>query len=311
MSWVDGFVGAIGKTPLIRIKSLSEKYKANILGKAEFMNPGGSVKDRTALALILDAERRGVLRPGGIVIEATSGNTGIGITHLCRSRGYRCVIYMAENHPRDKIAQLQALGAEIYLAQNAPWGHPQHYIEEAKRAADRCGAFFSNQFDNLANRQGHYSTTGPEIWEQCEGKIDGFVCAAGTGGTLGGVSMFLKEKSEGNVKIWCAEPPGGVVFDYLRNKAVPASGSRKVNTVIKGIAQAGLTQNLVGVPIDNCLRVPDDQSLQMTRDMLAEEGLFLGWSSGLNLVAACRMAKHLGEGSTIVTILCDNDVAPY
>lgn len=303
---------AIGNTPLIRLNRLSEETSCNILGKAEFQNPGGSVKDRAALYVVKDAEERGLLKPGGTVVEGTAGNTGIGLAHVCRSRGYKLVIYMPNTQSQGKIDLLRLLGAEVYPVPAVAWENSDNYNWQAKRHAERLskedpehGAVWTNQFDNTANRRGHVETTGPELWAQTEGKLDGFVCATGTGGTLAGVTRYLKDISGGSVKCFLADPPGSVLHSYIQS-----GGKLKERTggsITEGIGQGRVTDNLkqeVG-ELDGSVHIPDEKSIEMVYRCLDEEGLYLGASSALNVVAAVEVAKILGPGSTVATVLCD------
>ncbi|KAK3985510.1 tryptophan synthase beta subunit-like PLP-dependent enzyme [Cladorrhinum sp. PSN332] len=301
-----GLVGAIGNTPLIRLNRLSEQTGCEVLGKAEFMNPGGSVKDRAALYVVKDAEERGLLRPGGTVVEGTAGNTGIGLAHVCRSKGYKLVIYMPDTQSQGKIDLLRLLGAEVYPVPAVAFENPQNYNHQAKRHAERLdNAVWTNQFDNTANRRAHIETTGPEIWYQTGGKVDAFTCATGTGGTLAGITRYLKEKSDGQVKSFLADPPGSVLHSYITSggKLVERTGS----SITEGIGQGRITDNL-GPDVellDGSLNISDEKSVEMVYRCLDEEGLYLGASSALNVVAAKEVAEKLGKGHTVVTILCD------
>lgn len=297
---------AIGNTPLIRLKHLSEATGCEILGKAEFQNPGGSVKDRAALFVVQDAEAKGSLRPGGTVVEGTAGNTGIGLAHVCRSKGYRLVIYMPDTQSQGKIDLLRLLGAEVHPVPAVPYDNPNNYNHQAKRHAERtANAVWTDQFDNTANRQAHIATTGPEIWYQTAGKVDGFTCSTGTGGTLAGVSHYLKQVSGGRVKTYLADPPGSVLHSYVQSggKSLEKSGG----SITEGIGQGRITDNLasdVG-SLDGSLHISDAKSIEMVYRCLDEEGLYLGASSCLNVVAAKELAEKLGPGHTVVTILCD------
>ncbi|KZT62040.1 putative cysteine synthase [Calocera cornea HHB12733] len=304
---VQGLVGAIGNTPLIKLEKLSEETGCTILGKAEFQNPGGSVKDRAALGLIMDAEERGVLKPGGTVIEGTAGNTGIGLAHVCRARGYKCVIYMPNTQSQEKIDLLRMLGAEVYPVPAVAYENPENYNHQAKRHAEKTpNSVWTDQFDNTANAEAHYKTTGPEILEQVggSGNIDGFICSTGTGGTLSGVSRYLKEHAKG-VQTWLADPPGSVLDSYIRSggKLKERAGS----SITEGIGQGRVTNNLAPMiaKMDGSLTIPDEKSIEMLYRLLDEEGLYMGASSALNVVAAYELAKILGKGKTVVTILCD------
>ncbi|KAL9622964.1 MAG: hypothetical protein Q9160_002682 [Pyrenula sp. 1 TL-2023] len=309
---VDGFTGAIGNTPLLKLHHLSAQTKTTILGKAEFQNPGGSVKDRAALYVVRDAEERGLLKPGGTVVEGTAGNTGIGLAHVCRSRGYKCVIYMPNTQSQGKVDLLRLLGAEVYPVPAVAWEDPGNYNWQAKRHAERLmsedpdkGAVWTNQFDNVANRRAHVEMTGPEIWEQTKGGVDAFVAATGTGGTLAGVTRYLKDVSGGRVKCFLADPPGSVLHSY-----VTSGGQLKERTgssITEGIGQGRVTDNLKGEvgELDGAVHISDEKSIEMVYRCLDEEGLYLGASSALNVVAAKEVAQIMGEGSTVVTVLCD------
>jgi len=302
MSICEGFVGAIGETPLIRLPRLSAETGCEILGKAEFMNPGGSVKDRAALAIIQQAEASGALRPGGAVVEGTAGNTGIGLAHICNARGYRCIIVIPETQSQEKIDLLRTLGAEVHTVPAAPYRDPNNYQKVAGRmAADMDNAIWANQFDNTANRDGHYSTTGPEIWAQTGGFVDAFVAATGTGGTLAGVSRALKERSR-NVRAYLADPAGSSLYRYVREGEPVATDG---HSITEGIGSSRVTANLEGTAIDDAFCIPDSESVPMVYRLLREEGLFLGSSSGVNVCGAVHVARALGPGHTVVTILCD------
>ena len=302
MSICDGFVGAIGQTPLIRLPRLSEETGCEILGKAEFMNPGGSVKDRAALAIVQAAERSGALRPGGTVVEGTAGNTGIGLAHICNARGYRCVIVIPETQSAEKIDLLRTLGAEVHTVPAAPYREPGNYQRVAARMADGMeNAIWAGQFDNTANRRGHYATTGAEIWQQTGGRVDAFIAATGTGGTLAGVSRALKERS-GAVRAYLADPPGSALYHYV-HRGEPAATAG--NSITEGIGSSRVTANLQDTDIDDAFCIPDTESVPMVYRLLREEGLFLGSSSGVNVCGALRAARALGPGHTVVTVLCD------
>ncbi|KAK2733100.1 Cysteine synthase 1 [Myotisia sp. PD_48] len=303
---VKGLTGAIGNTPLIRLNRLSEETGCNILGKAEFQNPGGSVKDRAALFVVKDAEERGLLKPGGTVVEGTAGNTGIGLAHVCRSRGYKLVIYMPNTQSQGKIDLLRLLGAEVYPVPAVAFDNPENYNHQAKRHADALeNAVWTNQFDNTANRRAHIETTGPEIWAQTEGKVDAFTCATGTGGTLAGVTRYLKSVSDGRVKCFLADPPGSVLYSYISSggNLIERTGS----SITEGIGQGRVTDNLQPdiELVDGALQISDEKSIEMVYRCLDEEGLYLGASSALNVVAAKEAAEKLGKGHTVVTVLCD------
>ncbi|EDR11428.1 uncharacterized protein LACBIDRAFT_246677 [Laccaria bicolor S238N-H82] len=303
---VDGFNGAIGNTPLIYLKHLSERTGAQIFGKAEFQNPGGSVKDRAALGLIRDAENKGLIKPGGTVVEGTAGNTGIGLAHVCRAKGYKCVIYMPDTQSQEKIDLLRMLGADVRPVPAVAFENPKNYNHQAQEYAEGLSnAIWTDQFDNVANADAHYTSTGPEIWEQTQGQLDGFVCATGTGGTLAGVGKYLKEKSGGKTQIWLADPPGSVLTSYITSggKLVERSGS----SITEGIGQGRITDNLGTFvnELSGAFTVPDEKSIEMVYELLDTEGLYLGASSALNVVAAVELAQRLGKGSRIATILCD------
>ena len=302
MSHVEGFVGAVGNTPLIRLKGMSEATGCDILGKAEFMNPGGSVKDRAASAIVAAAERRGELPPGGTVVEGTAGNTGIGLAHVCNARGYRCIIVMPDNQSPEKYRLLEMLGAEVHKVPVVPYSNPNQYQKVAQRlAASLPHAVWSNQFDNTANRDTHVRTTGPEIWAQTNGRIDAFVAATGTGGTLAGVAEFLKSRRR-EVRCVLADPPGSSLYAWIRTGTLKASGS---GSITEGIGIARITANLEGAPIDDAVLVEDADTVRCVYRLLYEEGLFLGSTSGINVAAALQVARELGPGHTIVTVLCD------
>lgn len=285
---------------------LSEETGCEILGKSEFQNPGGSVKDRAALYVVQDAEERGLLRPGGTVIEGTAGNTGIGLAHVCRSKGYRLVIYMPSNQSQGKIDLLRLLGAEVYPVPAVAYENPENYNHQAKRHAERLdNAVWTDQFDNIANRRAHLETTGPEIWHQTDGKIDAFTCATGTGGTLAGVTRYLKEASNNRVKSFLADPPGSVLHSYISSRGKLTS--RTSSSITEGIGQGRVTANLkpdIDL-LDGSLHISDEKTIEMVYRCLDEEGLYLGASSCLNVVAAKEVAQKLGRGHTVVTVLCD------
>jgi cysteine synthase A len=302
MNVVSGFVDAVGNTPLIRLRGVSEQTGCEILGKAEFMNPGGSVKDRAARAIVLDAERRGQLTPGGTVVEGTAGNTGIGLAHVCNARGYRCVIVMPDNQSPEKYALIEALGAEVRRVKAVPYSDPNQYQKVAGRLAQELpNAIWSNQFDNTANRRAHLETTGPEIWQQTDGRIDAFVAASGTGGTVAGVSEYLKSRSP-RVRTVLADPPGSSLYEFIRDGVLKATGS---GSITEGIGIGRITANMQGAPIDDAVHVEDVDTVSYVYRLLREEGLFLGSTSGVNVAAAVRVARDLGPGHTVVTVLCD------
>ena len=296
----DGFDGAIGATPLIRLKWASAQTGCAIYGKAEFLNPGGSVKDRTARFLVDDAERRGVLKPGGVIVEGTAGNTGIGLTLLGAARGYKTVIVMPDTQSDEKKDMLRLCGADLRLVPAAPYANPGNYVRTSERLAEEMGAFWANQFDNTANRHGHRMTTGPEIWDQLDGRLDAFTCAVGTGGTLAGVGMALKERDP-SIRIILADPMGSALYNYYVNGALAAEGG----SITEGIGQGRITRNLDGAPIDGAVQVTDADCLQVLFNLVKHDGLVLGGSSGVNVAAAMKLAETLGPGRTIVTVLCD------
>jgi cysteine synthase A len=292
--------GAIGHTPLIRLRRASEATGCTILGKAEFMNPGGSVKDRAALAILTDAERRGVLPAGGTVVEGTAGNTGIGLTLVGNARGYRTVIVMPETQSREKIDFLQMIGADLRLVPAKPYRDPGNYVHVARRLAAETGAFYADQFENPANRAGHRDTTGVEIWEQTDGRIDAFTCSCGTGGTLAGVSDALKARRP-EVRIVLADPEGSGLFGWVTNGDLSVTGS----SITEGIGQSRVPGNLAGAAIDGAVRIADAEALEQVFDLLIHEGISVGGSAGLNVAAAIRVARDLGPGHVVATILCD------
>ena len=297
----DGFIGAIGNTPLIRLRGPSEQTGCEILGKAEFLNPGGSVKDRAALYMILDAEKRGLLKPGGTVVEGTAGNTGIGLALVGNARGYRTVIVIPETQAQEKKDMLRLCGAQLREVPAVPYRNPDNYVHVSERLAQELGAFWANQWDNTANREGHVASTGPEIWTQTQGKVDGFVSAIGTGGTLAGVSLFLKSKDP-KVKIAVADPEGAAMYSWFKHAKLASDGS----SITEGIGQGRVTRNIEGAPVDEAYRIPDMEALRILFDLLKHEGLCLGGSSGINVAGAIRLARDLGPGHTIVTILADS-----
>lgn len=296
-----GFVGTIGHTPLIRLNSFSDQTGCEILGKAEFLNPGGSVKDRAALYIIQDAEDKGLLKPGGTVVEGTAGNTGIGLAHICNAKGYKCVIVIPDTQSQEKMDALRTLGAEVRPVPAVPYADPNNYVKLSGRiAAEMENAIWANQFDNLANRQAHYSTTGPELWEQTDGKIDAWVTATGTGGTFAGVSMYLKEKNP-NIKSVVADPMGSGLYSYIKTGKITPEG----NSITEGIGSTRITANMENVPIDDAIQVDDSEAVRVIYQLLNQDGLFMGGSVGINVGAAVALAKQMGPGHTIVTILCD------
>src|ERR1700733_2293159 len=298
-----GFAGTVGNTPLIRLRGVSEQTGCEILGKAEFMNPGGSVKDRAARAIVMDAEQRGELRAGGCVVEGTAGNTGIGLAHVCNERGYRCIIVMPDNQSPEKYRLLEMLGAELYKVPAVPSSNPNQYQKVSQRlAASLRNAIWANQFDNPINRHAHLTTTGPEIWEQTNGKVDAFVAASGTGGTLAGTSEYLKSRKRA-VRCVLADPPGSSLYEFVRNGTLKATGS---GSITEGIGIARITVNFKDAPLDDAVHIEDGDSVHYVYRLLREEGLFVGSTSGINVAAAVRVARELGPGHTIVTVLCDS-----
>lgn len=306
MRVMNNVIDAIGRTPLIKLRKASELAGANIYGKAEFLNPGQSVKDRAALGMIRDAESRGALRPGGVIVEGTAGNTGIGLAVVGNALGYRTVIVMPRTQSQEKKDAIRILGAKLVEVDAVPYANPNHYVKYSARLAEEMaasepnGVLWANQFDNVANRAAHYDTTGPEIWAQTDGKIDGFVCSVGSGGTLGGVSMALKERSA-RVKIGVADPGGASLYSYYTTGELKAEGG----SITEGIGQSRITENLKDVIVDSAWRIGDDEALRIIFDLARDEGMCLGGSSGINIAGAMAMARDLGPGSTVVTILCD------
>jgi cysteine synthase A len=297
-----GFVDAVGNTPLLRLAGLSRETGCEILGKAEFMNPGGSVKDRAAKWIVLDAEARGLLASGGTVVEGTAGNTGIGLAHVCHARGYRLIVLMPDNQSREKYQMLEALGAEVRKVPVVPYSNPAQYQHQAGRLAQELpNAVWSNQFDNTANRRAHVESTGPEIWAQTGGRVDAFVASSGTGGTLAGTSEFLKGRNA-KIRTVLADPPGSSLYEFVRNGEIRSTGK---GSITEGIGIARVTANFKDAPVDTAVHVEDPETVQMVYRLLHEEGLFLGSTSGINVAAAVRVARELGPGHTIVTILCD------
>jgi cysteine synthase A len=301
-----GIIGAIGNTPLIKLKRASEATGCTILGKAEFMNPGQSVKDRAALFIIDDAVEKGLLRPGGVIVEGTAGNTGIGLALVGNAKGFRSVIVIPETQSQEKKDMLRLCGAELVEVPAVGYANPNNYVKVSGRLADDLaktepnGAIWANQFDNVANREGHFKTTGPEIWNQTDGKVDGFICAAGTGGTLAGIGMALKERNP-NVKIGIADPMGAALYSYYTTGVLKSEGS----SITEGIGQGRITRNLEGAPIDFPFQIPDEEAVPLIFDLLQYEGLCLGGSSGINVAGAIRLARELGPGHIIVTVLAD------
>ncbi|RED50999.1 cysteine synthase A [Aestuariispira insulae] len=307
MEFRADFVDAVGNTPLIKLRGPSELTGCTILGKAEFMNPGGSVKDRAAKAIILDAEQKGLLRPGGVIVEGTAGNTGIGLALVGNARGYRTVIVIPETQSQEKKDMLRLAGADLREVPAVPYKDPNNYVKYSGRLAEEIaasepnGAIWANQFDNIANRQGHIETTGPEIWEQTQGKVDGFICAVGTGGTLAGVAMALREHNK-DIVIGLADPMGAALYNFYKNGELKSEGS----SITEGIGQGRITANLDGVDFDEPFQISDQEALPVLFDLLKHEGLCLGGSSAINVLGAMKLAKKMGPGKTIVTVLCDS-----
>jgi len=307
--YTEDVIGAIGRTPLIKLRRASELTGCTILGKAEFMNPGGSVKDRAALAIVRDAVARGQLRPGGVIVEGTAGNTGIGLALVANAMGFRTVIVIPETQSQEKKDMLRMQGAQLIEVPAVPYSNPNNYVKVSGRIAERLakedpnGAVWANQFDNIANRQGHIDTTAPEIWEQTEGKVDAFTCAVGTGGTLAGVGMALKERNS-KIQIALADPMGAALYSYYKTGVLAAEGT----SITEGIGQGRITANLVDAPIDHAFQVSDEEALPIVFDMAEHEGLLLGGSSGVNVGGAMKLAREMGQGHVIVTILCDSGV---
>jgi len=297
----DGFSSSVGNTPLIRIPSLSEETGCNILGKAEFLNPGGSVKDRAALFIIEEAERSGKLKKGGTVVEGTAGNTGIGLTHICNSKGYKSLIIIPETQSKEKIELLRTLGAEVRTVPAVPYKDPGNYVRVSEKVASEMdNAIWANQFDNLANRSSHFETTGPEIWNQTKGEIHGWTAAMGTGGTYSGVALYLKKQNP-NIQTVVAEPYGSGLYNYFKNGKFKIEG----NSITEGIGNSRITKNMEDMPVDDCFRIDDVEAIKILNKVLKEDGLFLGGSVGINLASAVQLARKLGPGHTIVTVLCD------
>ena len=303
----NNFVEAIGNTPLIKLNYPSKITGCNIYGKAEFLNPGGSIKDRAAKAIILDAIKDGKLKDGGTIVEGTAGNTGIGLGLVGNSMGFKTIIVMPETQSQEKKDALNLIGCELKLVPALPYSNPGNYIRQSEILAnklnksERNGVLWANQFDNISNMNGHFDTTGPEIWVQLDGKVDGFTCAVGTGGTLAGVSKYLKEKKE-DVKIFLSDPYGSALYNYYKKDELKAEG----NSITEGIGQGRITENLKHLVVDDAVRINDKEALEMIFKLLKEEGLFLGGSSGINVCGAIKMAEKLGPGHNVVTILCDS-----
>ncbi|MDJ0536490.1 MAG: cysteine synthase A [Xenococcaceae cyanobacterium MO_207.B15] len=297
----NGFVGTVGNTPLIRLNSFSDETGCEILGKAEFLNPGGSVKDRAALYIVEDAEKKGLLKPGGTVVEGTAGNTGIGLAHICNAKGYKCLIIIPETQSQEKIDTLRTLGAEVRTVPAVPYKNPNNYVKVSGRlAAEMDNAIWANQFDNLANRLAHYETTGEEIWQQTDGTVDVWVAATGTGGTYAGVALCLKEKNP-NIKCVVADPMGSGLYSYVKTGEIKPEGS----SITEGIGNSRITANMQDVPIDDAIQIDDPECIRVIYQLLRKDGLFMGGSVGINVGAAYALAKQMGPGHTIVTVLCD------
>ena len=302
----DGFTETVGNTPLIKLRRASEQTGCTILGKAEFLNPGGSIKDRAALFMVLDAEERGLIQPGGVIVEGTAGNTGIGLALVGNARGYRTVIVMPNTQSQEKKDMLRLCGAELTEVPAVPFKNPDNYVHVSERMAEELakteanGAFWANQWDNPANKGGHVKSTAQEIWQQTDGQVDGFTCAIGTGGTLAGVGIGLKEHNK-DIKIFASDPCGANMYSWIKHGKLESEGS----SISEGIGQGRVTGNVKDAPIDDAFRIPDEEALPVVFDLLRYEGLCLGGSSGINVAGAIRLAKELGPGHTIVTVLCD------
>ena len=300
-------VDSIGNTPLIHLRGPSQITGCNILGKAEFMNPGGSVKDRAAKFMVLDAEQRGELKPGGVIVEGTAGNTGIGLALVANSRGYRTAITMPDTQSKEKKDALRLLGAELHEVPAVPFKNPDNYVHAAARLAEQLagqephGVLYANQWENLSNAEGHYRSTGPEIWQQTDGQVDAFCCAIGTGGTISGVGRYLKQQNPA-VRIALTDPMGSCMYHYYKSGELRSEG----NSISEGIGQGRVTANIDCAPVDDAFRVPDEEALPVLFSLLSEEGLCLGGSSGINVAGAIQLARAMGPGHTIVTILCDS-----
>lgn len=303
---LNSVLDAIGNTPLIKLQRVSEETGCTILGKAEFLNPGQSVKDRAALGIVRDAERSGTLKPGGTIVEGTAGNTGIGLAMVGAALGYRVVIVMPRTQSEEKKGAVRLLGAELIEVDAVPYSNPNHYARYSGRLAEELaktepnGAIWANQFDNVANRDAHYETTGPEIWNDLDGKLDGFICAVGSGGTLAGVAKALKERNK-DIKIGIADPGGAALYEYFKNGELKSEGT----SITEGIGQGRVTKNIEDLKVDYAYRCSDTEALNILYDLIQHEGLCLGGSAGINIAGAVRLAKDLGPGHTIVTILCD------
>ncbi|HEY5666312.1 MAG TPA: cysteine synthase A [Gammaproteobacteria bacterium] len=307
MSIREDFVATVGNTPLIKLRKASEATGCTILGKAEFLNPGGSVKDRAAKYIVLDGEKRGLIEPGGLIVEGTAGNTGIGLALVGNSRGYRTLILMPNTQSQEKQDALKLCGAELRTVPAVPYRDPNNYVHIAERTAEELrpdephGVLYANQWDNLANREAHIDGTGPEIWEQTNGQVDGFICAVGTGGTLSGVGAYLKQKNP-EVVIAAADPLGAAIYSWVKTGELKSTGG----SITEGIGQGRVTGNLAEANIDDAYQIPDTEMLPIVYDLLQHEGLLMGGSTGINVAGAIRLAKDLGPGKTIVTILCDS-----
>lgn len=298
----NGFVETVGNTPLIRLTSFSEETGCEILGKAEFLNPGGSVKDRAALYIIEDAEKKGLLKPGGTVVEGTAGNTGIGLAHICNAKGYKCLIIIPDTQSQEKMDAMRALGAEVRPVPAVPYKDPNNYVRlSGTIAAEMENAIWANQFDNLANRRAHYETTAAEIWAQTDGKVDAWVAATGTGGTFAGVAMYLKEKNPA-IKCVVADPMGSGLYSYIKTGEINSEG----NSITEGIGNSRITANMEGAPADDAIQIDDKEALRVVYQLLRKDGLLMGGSTGINVGGAVALAKQMGPGHTIVTILCDS-----
>jgi cysteine synthase A len=306
MTIANDFIDLVGNTPLVKLKAASEATGCTILGKCEFLNPGSSVKDRAALFIVRDAIARGTLKPGGVIVEGTAGNTGIGLALVANALGYRSVIVIPNTQSQEKKDMLRLCGARLIEVPAVPYRDPNNYVKYSGRLAEELnatepnGAIWANQFDNVANRQGHIETTGPEIWRQTDGRVDGFICAVGTGGTLAGVGLYLKERNP-DVQIGLADPMGAALYSYYTSGELKAEGS----SITEGIGQGRITRNLEGAPIDVAYQIPDEEALPIIFELVRSEGLVLGGSSGINVAGAIRLARRLGPGHTIVTVLCD------
>jgi cysteine synthase A len=302
----DSFIESIGNTPLIKLQKASELTGCNILAKAEFMNPGLSVKDRAALFIVRDAEEKGLLKPGGVIVEGSAGNTGIGLALVGNALGYRSVIVIPDTQSEEKKDMLRLAGADLRQVPAVPYKDPNNYVHFSERlakeidASEPNGAIWANQFDNVANRDGHYKTTGPEIWQQTDGKVDGFICAVGTGGTLAGIAKYLKEQNK-DVKIGLADPGGAALYEYYKNGELKSEGT----SISEGIGQGRITKNIEDLTVDLPYRISDEEALPVVFNLLKQEGLCMGLSTGINVAGAIRMANDMGPGHTIVTIMCD------